>query len=109
MQLTPEIIDAAATAYDGSGQPHSRALEVALEVAATHLIRQVPTPAQPAGLTRAEAVQEAVKLVDAMSTAPTKSNGYTVDGWKAPTLADRVQAIQDLTATLLGEKRGPFA
>jgi hypothetical protein len=47
-------------------------------------------------MNRKEAMLLAKELVDSMSIPPTKSNGYAVDGWKAPTLAEKVDAIEKL-------------
>lgn len=54
---------------------------------------------------RAAALTAAVEITEKLAAVPLKANGYAVDGWKAPTLAERTRAIQDLTATLLGEDR----
>lgn len=54
-------------------------------------------------MTRLEALKAAEELVDKLTTAPTNSRGYTVDGWRAPTLSDRVTAILTTAAFLLGE------
>lgn len=51
---------------------------------------------------RAVAMDKARELVDAMSTAPVKANGYAVDGWRAPTLDERTDAILRLAAFLSG-------
>lgn len=55
----------------------------------------------PAGMSPAQALDKAAEMVDKLSTVPMKSNGYPVDGWRAPTLGERVQAIRDLAVLLM--------
>lgn len=55
------------------------------------------------GLSRADALELAVKTTDHLAEVPMKPNGYAVDGWRAPDLAARTNAITDLMAALLGE------
>lgn len=44
-------------------------------------------------MTRAEALTLARQTVDGMTVAPLNSRGYPVDGWRAPTLSERTEAI----------------
>lgn len=48
------------------------------------------------GLSRKEATELAVKIIDEQAKVPMKSNGYPADGWKAPSLAEKVDAIVKL-------------
>lgn len=54
---------------------------------------------------RAVALDKAREVVDGLSTAPVKANGYAVDGWRAPTLDERVDAILRLAAFLSGQEQ----
>lgn len=71
-----------------------RALEAALG--------NMDEPEQAGTLSRADAMDKARELVDGLSTAPVKANGYAVDGWKAPILGERTDAILRLAAFLSG-------
>jgi len=51
-------------------------------------------------MNRKEAMEMAVEIVEAQSKVPIKSNGYAVDGWKAPTLAEKTDAILKLAEFL---------
>jgi hypothetical protein len=52
-------------------------------------------------MNRKEAMALAVEIVDKWSSsAPVKSNGHTVDGWKAPSLAEKVDAAEKLASFL---------
>lgn len=55
-------------------------------------------------MSRADALTMAWEMSEKLSAAPVKSNGYPVDGWKAPTLAERTDAILRLAEFLSGEK-----
>lgn len=55
-------------------------------------------------MTRLEALKAAEELVDRLGSAPVNSRGYTVDGWRAPSLDDRVDAILKTAAFLLAEE-----
>lgn len=49
---------------------------------------------------RAEAMRMAVEIIDKQATVPMKSNGYAVDGWKAPSLQEKTDAILKLAEFL---------
>jgi hypothetical protein len=51
-------------------------------------------------MNRAEAMALAVKIVDEQCTVPLKSNGYAIDGWKAPSLQEKTEAILKLAEFL---------
>lgn len=51
---------------------------------------------------RADAMKAAEEMVARLSTPPTNVRGYTVDGWKAPTLAERTAEILRVASFLLG-------
>jgi hypothetical protein len=51
-------------------------------------------------MNRKEAMEMAVEIVDKQCVVPTKSNGYTVDGWKAPSLEERTDAYIKLAEFL---------
>jgi hypothetical protein len=53
---------------------------------------------------RAQALTEAAEFVDKhVATPPTNSRGYTVDGWRAPTAAERWGLIEQVARFLLGD------
>lgn len=47
-------------------------------------------------MNRGEAMDKAVEIVEKWCAAPMKSNGYTVDGWKAPSLSEKADAAEKL-------------
>lgn len=47
-------------------------------------------------MNRKEAMEIAVDIVDKWSATPMKSNGYAVDGYKAPTLAEKTNAVKEI-------------
>jgi hypothetical protein len=47
-------------------------------------------------MNREEAVDKAVEIVEKWSAPVMKSNGYAADGWKAPSLEEKVEAVQKL-------------
>lgn len=53
-------------------------------------------------LTRLDAFQQAKALVDEMSKAPVNSKGYTPDGWKAPSLHEKMNETLRVAEFLLG-------
>lgn len=101
MRTTKDQLLKAEAAYNASADEHSfpRVMLIPLEAALDAALAEVPVTA--GGLTRPQAVEKATAMVDAMSQPITNARGYA-DGWKAPSLADRVQAIRDLTETLMG-------
>jgi hypothetical protein len=103
MKLTRDQLLSAEAAYNVTAQGHgfAQAMLIPLEAALDAALADVPEPAPAAGMTRGQAVEKATAMVDAMSQPVTNARGYA-DGWKAPTLAERVQAIRDLTETLMG-------
>ena len=44
-------------------------------------------------MNREQAMDKAVKIIDEQCKVPMKSNGYALDGWKAPSLEEKVDAI----------------
>lgn len=44
-------------------------------------------------MNRAESLDKAKEMVDAMADVPTKPNGYPIDGAKRPTLEEQTRAI----------------
>lgn len=55
-------------------------------------------------MSRSDALIMAKTMADELCAAPMKSNGYAVDGWKAPTLTERTDAILRLAYYLCGTK-----
>jgi hypothetical protein len=52
---------------------------------------------------REDAVRLATEIVEKMGNTPDlNSRGYKVDGWKAPTVAERADAIVKIAETLIG-------
>jgi hypothetical protein len=47
-------------------------------------------------MNREEAIDKAVTIVDAWSIQPTKTNGYPIDGWRAPSLEEKTDAVTKL-------------
>jgi hypothetical protein len=54
---------------------------------------------------REDALGKADAIIAAWLTAPTNSRGYPVDGWKAPTLSDRTNAVEQLARFLMEPER----
>lgn len=52
-------------------------------------------------MTRAEALALAMESVEKLGTPPTNNRGYTADGWRPPTLAERTTAVLAFAEFLL--------
>lgn len=102
-KLTRDQLLSAEAAYNASAQENNfpQVMLIPLEAALDAALALVPDQAPAAGMTRPQAVEKATAMVDAMSQPVVNARGYA-DGWKAPSLAERVQAIRDLTETLMG-------
>jgi 2-keto-3-deoxy-L-rhamnonate aldolase RhmA len=53
-------------------------------------------------VTELEALEQAEKIVRSLEDPPKNERGYGRDGWKAPTFAERIQAIITLAEFILG-------
>lgn len=110
LRCTRDQLLAAEAAYNRVAAEHAfpPAMLVPLEPAVDAALALLKHPWKvgqeeaPAGMDRATALAEAQKMVDHLSTAPTKANGYVVDGWKAPTLEERTTQVLRLAAFLSG-------
>lgn len=58
-------------------------------------------------MNRAESLDKAKEMVDAMADVPTKPNGFPVDGSKPPTLEERTRAILQLAEFLYETEPDP--
>lgn len=104
MRCTRDQLLAAEAAYNASAAEHGfqTAMLIPLEPALDAALALLPEPPAAGTMTRAEALEKAQAMTDHLATAPTKANGYVVDGWKAPSLDDRTTAILRLAAFLTG-------
>jgi hypothetical protein len=106
IQCTTAKLRAAEAAYNHSAMEfgHPTAMLTPLRAALDAALAFLPESVGAGTLDRSDALVRAQEMVDKLSTAPTKSNGYTVDGWKAPTLSERTTQVLRLAAFMIGDQ-----
>lgn len=103
IEVTEEMVTAAREVLEAGTMSADGVNPTTIRLALMAALRVAPQPERAeVWAARAVALDKAREVVDGLSTAPVKANGYAVDGWKAPILGERTDAILRLAAFLSG-------